>query len=117
MGARIWEMSDPDNLTPEKERAILWRVIIIALLFKLAISLILPLGLDEAYAIAVAREYSLSFFDHPPISFWAPVAVADLLGFENRFVFRLPFLVTGVITTGLMYLIGREVGGNRAGVL
>jgi 4-amino-4-deoxy-L-arabinose transferase-like glycosyltransferase len=116
MGTRIWEMSDPDKLTPEKERDILWRVIIIALLFKLAITLILPLGLDEAYAIAVAREYSLSFFDHPPISFWAPVAVADLLGFENRFVFRLPFLVTGVITTGLMYLIGREVGGNRAGV-
>jgi 4-amino-4-deoxy-L-arabinose transferase-like glycosyltransferase len=116
MTARIWQMSDPDNLTAGTERAIFWRVVILALIFKLVITIILPLGLDEAYAIAVAREYSLSFFDHPPISFWTPVAMADLLGFENRFVFRLPFLVLGVITTGLMFLIGREVGGQRAGV-
>jgi 4-amino-4-deoxy-L-arabinose transferase-like glycosyltransferase len=115
-GARIRDITRPDPMNEAKAQAIVWRIMLIALIYKLALTFILPLGIDEAYAVAVARDYSLSFFDHPPIGFWAPAALADLTGMENRFVYRLPFLVAGVLTTGLIYLIGREIAGIRAGV-
>ncbi len=122
MRAKIWDITEPEtssgpnNQTGAAEWAILLRIILAALAFKLLIALILPLGLDEAYAIAVAREYSLSFFDHPPLSFWAPVFAADLTGLEHRLIFRLPFLLAGVVTTALMYLVGKELAGRRAGL-
>lgn len=95
---------------------ILLKVILGALIFKLVVAVILPLGVDEAYAVAVSREYSLSFFDHPPISFWMPVIFADLSGLEDKLIYRLPFLIAGVATTAVMYLTGRELGGQRAGL-
>ena len=116
MATHIRDLTEPDLLTAENERKILMRIIGFALVFKLLLTLILPLGLDEAYAIAVAQEYSLSFFDHPPISFWAPVAFADLTGLQHIVIYRLPFVVAGVLTTWMMYLIGREIAGSRAGV-
>lgn len=109
-------LNKPDDLSTQRAHALLLRILLLAFAFKLFIAVILPLGLDEAYAIAVAREYSLSFFDHPPLSFWAPVAMADLTGIEHDLIYRLPFLAAGVITTYLMYLIGHELGGKRAGV-
>lgn len=103
----------PDQATVKR---LLLHILLWSLAFKVFLSLILPLGLDEAYAIAVARDYSLSFFDHPPLSFWMPVAMADLTGIEHRMVFRAPFLLAGVLTTWVMFLIGREVGGDRVGL-
>ena len=28
------------------------------------------LGVDESYTISIAREWSLSYFDHPPLHLW-----------------------------------------------
>ncbi|MFT4716189.1 MAG: 4-amino-4-deoxy-L-arabinose transferase-like glycosyltransferase [Paracoccaceae bacterium] len=113
---RIRDIADPAPISDTKARAIVWRIIAFALVFKLILTFTLPLGIDEAYAIAVARDYSLSFFDHPPIGFWAPAAMADITGMETLLVYRLPFLLAGVLTTGLMYLIGREIGDTRTGL-
>ncbi|MBV0913628.1 ArnT family glycosyltransferase [Anianabacter salinae] len=74
---------------------------------------LLPLGWDETYAIAVARDYSLSFSDHPPLGFWAPVFAADLTGIEHAFVYRLPALVFGAGTFWGLYGIGYRLGGDR----
>jgi 4-amino-4-deoxy-L-arabinose transferase-like glycosyltransferase len=105
------------TLPQETERS--WIVTIFALSFavKLVLAATLPLGLDESYAIAVARDYDLSFSDHPPISFWAPVAAADLFGIEHRLVYRLPFLVFGVITFWALWAIGCRLGDARTGRL
>ena len=115
--ARLADIARPATADEAGDRAITRRIILIALAFKIFIALILPLGLDEAYAIAVARDYSLSFFDHPPLSFWLPVAMADLTGLEYGIIYRLPFLAAGVATTWIMFLIGREIGGARVGAL
>ena len=75
-----------------------------------------PFGVDEAYATAVAREFSWAFFDHPPLGFWAPVAMAELTGIEHSLIYRAPSLLMDSLTTFLMFLIGREIGGDRAGL-
>lgn len=114
--AGLRDMISEGEMPPEAARSLLIRILFWALAFKIFLSLLLPLGLDEAYAIAVARDYSWSFFDHPPLSFWLPAAMADVTGIEHRMVFRAPFILAGVLTTWVMYLIGREIGGEKVGL-
>lgn len=83
---------------------------------KAVIAASFPLGVDEAYAIAAAREVSLSFFDHPPLGFWAPVASAHLFG-ETALAYRAPFLACGALSGWLLFLTGRALGGARVGAL
>ncbi len=116
MTGRLRDLMDSATSTPLRDRQILWRIVIYAFVFKLLIAIILPLGVDEAYATAVARQFSLSFFDHPPVSFWLPVIFANLTGIEHKLIYRLPFLLAGLATTPVMYLIGQEAGGRRAGI-
>ncbi len=116
MSLTLSDMTRPETSGSGTDRRLFLRVLLYALLFKLLIVAILPLGVDEAYATAVAQEFSLSFFDHPPLSFWMPVAFARILGVENAFVYRLPFLISGVVTTATMFSLGRELAGTRAGL-
>jgi hypothetical protein len=44
------------------------RTIVIATLLRLLIAAVLPLGIDESYAVVVSRRLTLSYFDHPPRS-------------------------------------------------
>jgi hypothetical protein len=75
------------------------------------------LGVDESYAVAVARQYSLSYFDHPPLHFWLAGAMAKLAQSESGEVVRFPFVVCFAATTWLMYRIGARFFGEHAGAL
>ncbi len=83
---------------------------------RLAMAIYTPLGVDEAYAVAIAREFSWSFFDHPPLGFWAPVAAARLTGLEWPLILRLPDLLFGALAAWLIYLIAQALAGRRAGL-
>lgn len=85
------------------------------LVLRIVLLVTTPLVVDETYAIAVAREFSLSFYDHPPLSFWAPVAFAQLTGLEQAVGYRFPSLVFGTIAAALIWRIGALFGGERAG--
>ncbi len=95
---------------------LLWALVVLGVALRLLIALYQPLGVDEAYATAVAREFSWSFFDHPPLGFWAPVVAAKLSGSAAPLILRLPDLLFGGASAWLIYLIGRELGGGRAGL-
>jgi hypothetical protein len=75
------------------------------------------LGVDESYAVAVARQFSLSYFDHPPLHFWLAGAMAKLAHSESGEVVRFPFVVCFAPTTWLMYRLGARFFGERAGAL
>src|SRR3984893_10245794 len=75
------------------------------------------LGVDESYAVAVSRQLSLSYFDHPPLHFWMVGAVARLAHSESREVVRLPFVLCFACSTWLMYRLGARLFGERAGAL
>ena len=93
-------------------RAVMLLVVVTGV--KALIAMTFPLGVDEAYAIAAARDVSWSYFDHPPLGFWMPIASAQVLG-ENLLAYRLPFLACGVGTGWVLYLTGRHLGGAKAG--
>ncbi len=104
------------DLAPATARRWLIRLLAVSGLFKLLLAWSAPLIVDEAYATAVARGYSLSFFDHPPLSFWLSVALADISGLEHPLTYRLAFLLAGLLTTWIMYRIGEMLGGARVGL-
>ena len=92
---------------------VIW-VLITSLVLRLLLATIAPLGVDEAYAVAVSRSHSLSYFDHPALSFGMARLMADLFG-EVPFLMRLPFVIMGTATAILLYDVTRVLSGARAG--
>ena len=90
--------------------------ILACIILKIILAVYLPLLNDEAYAIAVSKEFSLSFFDHPPIGFWLASLFTDLSGLQKPFLFRLPYILCGIGTTYTLFLLGKEVGNHSVGL-
>lgn len=93
----------------------IWLIIGAALIWRGLLGAIAPLGTDEAYALAVGRDFSASFFDHPPLGFWAP-ALMEALGARSELLLRVPNLALGALSMWFLYLSGRLVGGEVAGL-
>lgn len=93
----------------------LWLILGASIAGRLILASITPILTDEAYAIAVGRSFSLSFFDHPPLGFWLP-AIAERLGADSALAYRVPSLILGTLSVYLLFLIGRDLGGVRAGL-
>lgn len=96
-------------------------VLLAGTLVRLGLAALLDPGVDEAYAMAVARQWQLSWFDHPPMAFWWVKAVYDLaepLFGEPvpTFVLRLPFVLAFTLTSAVMFDLTRRLWGARAGL-
>ncbi len=92
-------------------------IIALGTLARLLADSVISLSVDESYAVSVARGLTLSYFDHPPLSFWLPSVVAKLTGSEAPLVLRLPFIALFAGTSWLLYRLTARLFGARAGVL
>jgi 4-amino-4-deoxy-L-arabinose transferase-like glycosyltransferase len=95
----------------------LWAIILGGTLARLALGATIGLGVDESYAVAVARPLSLSYYDHPPLVFWIAAAAARVFGVGHDLLLRLPFIVLYIPTTWLLYALAERLFGKRAGVI
>lgn len=93
----------------------IWWVILLSLAFRLAFAVSLDLGIDEAYMVTTGRALQLSYFDHPPISWWMTWLAGHLSGSSAPIVLRLPFLLVFIVSTWLIYRLGTVLFGERAG--
>jgi 4-amino-4-deoxy-L-arabinose transferase-like glycosyltransferase len=71
---------------------------------------------DEAYYWDWGQHPGLSYFDHPPLSWWLPWASAQLLGTEAPLAVRLPFIALFALTTWLMFALTKLLFDERAGL-
>jgi hypothetical protein len=88
----------------------------VGVVLRLVLAASIGLGVDESYAVSVSRGLSLSYFDHPPISFWIPGVLAKLAHSESRVLVRAPFILLFAGTTWLMYRLTARLWGERAGL-
>ena len=88
----------------------------VATTLRVLISMMLGLGVDESYMIAMGRELRLSYFDHPPLSWWLSWGASHLFGSEMPIVVRLPFIALFAASTGLMYRLTASLFSRRAGL-
>lgn len=56
----------------------------------------------------------LSFHDHPPLVFWVQYIFMKIFG-DERWAFRLPSALLGLISVYLVYLIGKKLFSQNAG--
>ena len=96
----------------------LWALAIIAIatLARLGLAAMLPVGVDEAYSIGISRQFSLSYFDHPPLHLWLVGFWAKLWGSEDLLLLRLPFIALGAVSSWLIYALGTRLFGAVAGL-
>ncbi|NJK42666.1 MAG: glycosyltransferase family 39 protein, partial [Aquincola sp.] len=81
---------------------------------RLVVAALLPLGIDESYAVVVSRHLSLSYFDHPPAMFWI-THFASQLGGEQPLAVRWPFVLLFALTCWLLFRLTARLFGARAG--
>ncbi len=109
-------MPAQSDTAPKGETGFRNALVLIAafLALRLLVSWVFPAVIDEAYAIAVSRDWSLSYFDHPPVAFTLARLMAWLTGTESIFVARLPFVIAGAVSAWLVWDITRLAYGGSA---
>ncbi len=107
----------PRSFLARDPRSIVLTVIVLGAVARIVLAMTIGLGVDESYAVAVARQYSLSYFDHPPLHFWMAGAVAKLFHSEAGVVVRLPFIACFAGTTWLLFRLTTRLFDARAGAL
>jgi 4-amino-4-deoxy-L-arabinose transferase-like glycosyltransferase len=95
-------------------RTVAW-LIAAGVAFRVGLAVALGLGIDEAYAVAVARPIGWGYFEHPPIVFWLAAATTRLAGY-SPLVLRAPFIALFAATTWLLFRLAASLFGARAGV-
>lgn len=89
-------------------------IVALVTLGRLVLAFWFPAGVDEAYSIGIARQLSLSYFDHPPLHLWLVGLWAKLIGDEAIGLLRLPFIALGVLSSALLWHLTRTLYGARA---
>ncbi len=95
-------------------RLVLW-VIAVSTGLRLIIAWAVGSDFNEAYFISAARHFQLSYFDHPPLSFWLIAVTMKLTGSDSVFVLRTPFILISAGTTWLVYRLGCCLFNRSAG--
>jgi len=95
-------------------RMTLW-LIATGIVARFALAAAIGLGVDESYVVSVARYFSLSYFDHPPLHFWLVKLMTLLTGSELGLLLRAPFILLFAGSTWLMYRITSRCFGESAG--
>jgi 4-amino-4-deoxy-L-arabinose transferase-like glycosyltransferase len=91
-------------------------LILVTALLRLSLAGVLGLTVDESYTVAISRQLSLSYFDHPPLHVWLVGVWARLTGSEQPLVLRLPDIVMFAASTWLVYRLTATLFGERAGL-
>jgi 4-amino-4-deoxy-L-arabinose transferase-like glycosyltransferase len=91
-------------------------LIVATLAIRLLFAGALGLGIDESYMVASGRALHLSYFDHPPVSWWMALGAARVLGTDAAWAVRLPFVLLFAGTTWLMFVLTRNLFDDRAGL-
>ena len=89
---------------------------IIFCLTKLTVIKHLPLINDEAYTLTISRYFSLSYFDHPPLMMWVSYSL-HLFEVFQLYIFRVPFIGFGLLTSFFLYKIASKFYSKQAGTI
>lgn len=98
--------------SPDKGRII--TLILSFFVLRLALSVVFPVTVDEAYAIVVSRHPTLSYFDHPALGFDFARLTAWIFGSEALALMRFPHVVMGSLSALLLYRVTARAFGAEA---
>lgn len=92
-------------------------LVVVSTLIRVLLGYGLDLGNDEVYYWTYAMFPDWSHFDHPPmVGFFQQLSSLNLL-FDSELALRLGFIVSGSLSTILLFYIGKEIKDERTGWL
>jgi 4-amino-4-deoxy-L-arabinose transferase-like glycosyltransferase len=91
-----------------------WVVVLVAVALRLAFAATTGLGIDESYMVAAAGHFDVSYFDHPPVSWWLELGARRVFGNEDPLTVRLPFVAVSLVSSWLLYRLSERLYGGRA---
>jgi 4-amino-4-deoxy-L-arabinose transferase-like glycosyltransferase len=91
-------------------------LILIVLAHRLFLLKYLPFSGDESYHWEWSRNLALSYYDHPPMTAWLISILTYIFG-TSRFVVRLTAFLCYSGTLYFIYLLAKDIGGKRVGIL
>ncbi|MEI7499078.1 MAG: glycosyltransferase family 39 protein [Bacteroidota bacterium] len=100
-------------------RKIYWALFILIMVSTIARGFIagfIELGNDEVYYWTYAKFPALSHFDHPPMVGLVIQLFTLNLILDSEFFLRLASVVLGSLSTGMMFLIGRQIKNPLTGL-
>ncbi|MEX0628713.1 MAG: glycosyltransferase family 39 protein, partial [Cucumibacter sp.] len=102
---------------PLSPQALIAALLIVSTLVRLVLAGTLNLVVDEAYLLAVTRQFQLSWYDHPPLAFWIVWALQALFGPDlPPILLRLPFVLLFTGSTWLLYELTARLYSEKAGI-
>lgn len=99
------------HFTPATQAAL---IVLAATIIRLVLASGMGLGIDESYMVAATHQFHLSYFDHPPVSWWLELGIQRLTGLHGPLIVRLPFILLFVGTSTLMFGLTKRLFGPRA---
>jgi len=94
---------------------VLWTICLGTACRLLVAATVPDLGHSEAYYVATSRHVALSYFDHPPLSFWIAWAALKLTASDTVLAVRTPFILIFAGTTWLTFRFTALLFGETAG--
>jgi 4-amino-4-deoxy-L-arabinose transferase-like glycosyltransferase len=91
-----------------------WVVVLVACVVRLGFAGTTGLGIDESYMVAASGAFDVSYFDHPPVSWFLELAARFLAGNEDPLTVRLPFVAVSVLSSWLLYALTCRLYGAAA---
>ncbi|WP_417579984.1 glycosyltransferase family 39 protein [Pelagibacterium sp.] len=108
-------MNSPDRIGPFTPGQATLVLILVTLILRVIGAALVGWGTGEAYYLASARQFHLSYFDQPPMSLWTIWATLKLAGTDNLVVVRMPFIVMFAISTWLVFDIVKRIHSPLGG--
>lgn len=90
-------------------------LLLISTALRLTLGSVVELGNDEVYYITYALYPDLSHFDHPPMVGWFIQFFTLNLTFDSEGWIRLAAIVSGTLSTIIIYLIGVTLSDKQTG--
>lgn len=91
-------------------------VIALATAVQLVFAGLTGINFDGFYTLTIARQFSWSYFDHPPLHVWLAGGWAWLAGSDAPFVVRLPFVALFALSSWLLFRLTALAFTERAGL-
>lgn len=108
-------MTDHAQLRAVTPRRVLVATVLAGTAVRMAAGWALAPGVDEAYQFANSLAPQLSYFDHPPVSFWLIWLMVKATGGLAPPALRLPFILLTAGSTVVMFRLARALFGEWPG--
>lgn len=105
-----------EDITSVPSTVILVIIIAFFTILRLIFANILGFGVDETYYLALGRDFSLSYLDHPPLTFWIANIITSFDNIPSPLFARSFFILFSIFTQVLLFDLTSYLFSRRAGL-